>query len=141
MQLSNALRARLPQSLKSAAAPALVALLTLGLLINVVVSVPPAGKAARIEAARWLAERAAPAVVASQRSREAFATGADRYLHFPQSTDAQATIDRLREKGAEYAVVEARRLAAEDPASLQGVEVLHRVPYGNGAVLVLRLFD
>jgi 4-amino-4-deoxy-L-arabinose transferase-like glycosyltransferase len=141
LQLSNALRTRLPRRLRLAASLAPVGLLTLASLGVVVASAPPPWKGARMEAARWLAQHETPVVVASPRSREAFATGAERFVHIPDSPDAQATIYRLREQGAEYAVVEDRRLATQDVASLSGVEVMHSISYGDGVVLVLRLSD
>jgi hypothetical protein len=108
-----------------------------GFALDAVMDREDPNKVARKEAALWLRRHATPQVVAAHRSRVAYYAGA-RAVRLPDPSDPEGFRAALLDSHAEFVVAEERRI----PEVLRGGEALpeiHRVPYGDGVVLVLRV--
>lgn len=119
--------------------PGLVVLLTSLQLVQDVSVHDPDLKISRREAALWLGEHSPGSVLAAQRSRLAYYASAGRFVSLPESGSREQLLRQLADEGAEFLIIEASRLGATATPQVAGPDLIYRVPYPGGSILVLRL--
>ena len=119
-------------------APALGAAVLAGFLIHSALPRGEEDKRARQRAAEWLRETARPAVVATQRARDAYYAGATRHVALANLSAPEAIVGAARIGGARFLLVDEALLLGTVAAPLGATEV-HRVPYPGGAVTVFEV--
>jgi hypothetical protein len=118
---------------------ALTSACVLALVVDAAIPQEDAQKVARREAALWLRAEARPVVVAAHRARDAYFSGAERYVPLEgPPNDPHALLRRARAAGAEYALLD---LPLPGGTALPDgwVRELHRAEHRGRAVLVVAL--